>query len=90
MTAAIVGVIANLALFFAVHTLFAETRTVGLGPVELLELPVWSSYSWEAWLVAAVACVLVFGLDWSVLRTLGVCAGRLGIVLAYRAGMLKA
>ena len=32
VTAAVVGVIANLALYFAVHTLFAETRTARRGP----------------------------------------------------------
>jgi chromate transporter len=79
VTAAIVGVIANLALFFAVHTLFSDTRQASSGPVEL-ELPVWSSYVWETWLVAGVACVLVFRLKWSVLRTLGLCA-LLGIIL---------
>jgi len=83
VTAAIVGVMANLALFFAVHTLFSDTRTSSWGPFSV-ELPVWSSYSWEAWLVAVVAGVLVFVLDWSVLRTLGVCAV-LGIVLGFGA-----
>jgi chromate transporter len=73
VTAAVVGVIANLALFFAVHTLFTETRTVERGPVELL-VPVWSSYVWEAFVVAAVAMVLAFRLKWSVLRVLGACA----------------
>jgi chromate transporter len=73
VTAAVVGVIANLALFFAVHTLFSQTRTLDRGPVELL-VPVWSSYVWEAFVVAAVAMVLAFRLKWSVLRILGVCA----------------
>ncbi|MGH3361145.1 MAG: chromate efflux transporter [Nocardioides sp.] len=73
VTAAVVGVIANLAIFFAVHTLFTETRTVVWGPVELL-VPVWSSYVWEALALTALAGLLVFGLRWSVLRTLGVCA----------------
>jgi chromate transporter len=81
VTAAIVGVIANLALFFAVHTLFSRTRTPSFGPLSL-ELPVPSSYVWEAWLVALVALGLVFGLRWSVLRVLGVCAV-LGIVLSF-------
>ena len=54
VTASIVGVIANLALFFAIHTLFSDTRRPSWGPVSL-ELPVWSSYVWEAWLVALVA-----------------------------------
>ena len=73
VTAAVVGVIANLALFFAVHTLFTETRTIDLGPVELVA-PVWSSWVWEAFLIAAVAMVLAFRFRWSVLRILGVCA----------------
>jgi chromate transporter len=81
VTAAVVGVIANLALYFAVHTLFARTTEASAGPLGLL-LPVWSSYVWEACVVAAVAVVLVFRLRWSVLRTLGVCA-LLGLALSY-------
>lgn len=80
VTASIVGVIANLALYFAVHTLFSQSREVASGPFSL-ELPVWSTYIWEAWLVAGVAAFLVFRVKWSVLRTLGVCA-LLGIVLS--------
>jgi chromate transporter len=81
VTAAVVGVIAHLALFFAVHTLFSETRTIDQGPVELL-VPVWSSYVWESFLIAAVAMVLAFQLRWSVLRVLGVCA-LLGLALTF-------
>ncbi|WP_220451418.1 chromate efflux transporter [Nocardioides dongkuii] len=73
VTAAVVGVIANLALYFAVHTLFADTRRLGAEHLGLL-VPVWSSVVWPAVLVAAVALVLVLRLRWSVLRTLGVCA----------------
>ncbi len=79
VTAAVVGVIANLAFFFAVHTLFTETRTIDRGPVELL-LPVWSSYVWESFLIGAVAMLLAFWLRWSVLRVLGTCA-LLGLAL---------
>jgi chromate transporter len=73
VTAAVVGVIANLAFFFAVHTLFTETRTVDWGPVHLL-VPVWSSYVWESFLIAAIAMVLAFRFRWSVLKVLGACA----------------
>jgi chromate transporter len=73
VTAAVVGVIANLAVFFAVHTLFARTHPVTAGPLDL-DVPVWSSYVWESVAITAVALVLVFGLRWSVLRTLGACA----------------
>jgi chromate transporter len=81
VTAAVVGVIANLAVYFAVHTLFARTSTVSAGPINL-DVPVWSSYVAESFVVTAVAMVLVFRLKWSVLRTLGVCA-LLGLVLSY-------
>jgi chromate transporter len=79
VTAAVVGVIANLAFFFAVHTLFTETRTLDWGPIELL-VPVWSSYVWETFLIAAIAMVLAFRLHWSVLKVLGACAA-LGLLL---------
>jgi chromate transporter len=73
ITAAVVGVIANLGVYFAVHTLFAET-----GPVDAwllaLELPHPASLRPVAFGIGAIAAVLVFGLRWSVLRTLGVCA----------------
>jgi chromate transporter len=73
VTAAVVGVIANLALFFAVHTLFARTTVADWGPASV-EVPVLSSYVWEAFTVAALAMLMIFRLRWSVLRTLGVCA----------------
>lgn len=73
VTAAVVGVIANLALFFAVHTLFAGTSIVGWDHFGLL-VPTWSSYVWETFVLTALGLVLIFGLRWSVLRTLGLCA----------------
>lgn len=73
VTAAVVGVIANLALYFAVHTLFARTSNPSWGPLRVV-MPQWSSYVWEAFVITALATVLVFRLRWSVLRTLGVCA----------------
>jgi chromate transporter len=80
ITASVVGVIANLALFFALHTLFAQTRDVSFG-LAGLELPVWSSVQWLAVVVSAVACVLVFRLAWSVPRVLLACAG-LGVAMS--------
>ena len=71
--------IANLALYFAVHTLFSETRTLTWGPLELLA-PVWSSYVLESFVLGALAFVLLFRLRWSLLRTLGVC-GLAGVVI---------
>jgi chromate transporter len=73
ITAAVVGVIASLAAYFALHTLFASTRLVRLGPARA-ELPVWSSVDPVAVVITAVALALIFWRRWSPLRTLGVCA----------------
>ena len=73
ITAAVVGVIANLAVYFAVHTLFSDVRESSPGPLRF-SLPTWSTFSPAAAVVGALAFVLVFRLRWSVLRVLGVCA----------------
>jgi chromate transporter len=73
ITAAVVGVIANLGLYFAVHTLFSETRDVGWWGMSL-ELPEPGSLRPVSLGIAVVAAVLIFRLKWSVLRVLGVCA----------------
>jgi chromate transporter len=73
VTAAVVGVIANLGTFFALHTLFDETEQVTWGPLDL-DLPDLSTLDSVALAIALVAAGLLFRLRWSVLRTLGVCA----------------
>jgi chromate transporter len=78
ITAAVVGVIANLGVYFAVHTLFADTRTLDRGMLSL-ELPDPASLRPVALGIAVVAAVLILRLKWSVLRVLGVCA-LLGLV----------
>jgi chromate transporter len=78
ITAAVVGVIANLAMYFAVHTLFSDTRVATWGPVSV-QLPEPGSARPVSFAIAAVAFVLLFKIKLSVLRTLGVCA-TLGLV----------
>lgn len=73
ITAAVVGVIANLALYFALHTLFADTMAVGAGPLHV-EVPQLTSLQPVAATLTAVAAVLIFWRRWSVLSTLGACA----------------
>jgi chromate transporter len=80
VTAAVVGVIANLGLFFALHTLFDEVNRVSWGPMHP-EIPDLSTLRVGSLVVALVAAVLLFRLQWSVLRTIGVCA-LLGIAAA--------
>jgi chromate transporter len=73
ITAAVVGVIANLAVYFATHTLFDDVTTWAWGPGRA-ELPELTSIDVPAVLVTLLAAVLLFRLRWSVLRALGVCA----------------
>jgi chromate transporter len=73
ITASVVGVIANLAVFFAVNVLFDEVDRVTSGPLSV-QVPVVGSFDPLAAAVAALAFLLLFRLRWSVLRTLGVCA----------------
>jgi chromate transporter len=80
ITAAVVGVIANLAVFFAIHTLFSGVATHDLGPLRLA-LPDPGTARPLAFAILAVAAALLFWRGWSVLRTLGVCA-LLGLVAA--------
>ncbi len=73
ITAAVVGVIANLAVYFALHTLFADTDRVTAGPLDV-EVPVLDTIQWAALAITGLGCALIFWRGWSVLRTLGACA----------------
>ena len=73
VTAAVVGVIANLGTFFALHTLFDESDQFEWGPLSI-EVPQPGTLDPVALVIALVAAVLLFRLRWSVLRTLGACA----------------
>jgi chromate transporter len=77
ITAAVVGVILNLALWFAVHTLFREVRpwrAAGLA----LDLPVPSSLDPAALLLAAAALVAMLRFRAGALPTIAAC-GAAGI-----------
>lgn len=76
--AAVVGVIANLALWFALTTFFTVDER-SIGPVRL-HVPQLSTLNLSAVAVAAVAAVLVFRLRLPTLRVLAVSAG-LGMLL---------
>jgi chromate transporter len=65
ITAAVVGVIANLTLWFAGHMLFKRVDGA---------IPVWSSFDWAAAGIAILAALMLFRFKQSVMRTLAVCA----------------
>jgi len=71
--AAVVGVIANLAVYFAIHTLFRDVSTKTWGPVQL-QVPDVGSLKPLSMAITAFAALLIFRVKWSVLRTLGACA----------------
>ena len=80
ITAAVVGVIANLAVYFAVHTLFSTTSNAAWGPIQL-NLPDLATVRPVQLTIAILAAAMIFRLHWTVLRTLGVCA-ILGLISA--------
>ncbi len=73
VTAAVVGVIANLALWFGLRVLFADVRRVEFGPVGL-DVPVPGSLDPLALALAALAAICLFRLKLGLLPTLGVTA----------------
>jgi chromate transporter len=80
VTAAVVGVIMNLALWFAVHALFADVSVQRWGPIAL-DVPDPSSISIPILALTAIAAVMIFRLRSSMHLTLAVC-GVLGMIAA--------
>jgi chromate transporter len=79
ITAAVVGVILNLSVWFALHTLFARTRPVELGPIHF-DAPVLSSVEPGALVLSIAAAVAMLRyklpLAWAL-------AGSAGLGMAY-------
>ncbi|MFE0153484.1 chromate efflux transporter [Nonomuraea sp. NPDC059007] len=73
ITASVVGVIANLALYFAEHTLFGEVFTWAWGPLSI-RLPDLGTVSPIASAITVAALAMTFVLKWPMLRVLGICA----------------
>jgi chromate transporter len=86
VTAAVVGVIANLALWFGLRVLFAEVREVGIGPVGI-DLPVLATVDPGAAAIAIIAAVCLFRFRLGVVSTLGV-ATAAGLLLHLATGRL--
>lgn len=80
VTGAVVGVIANLSLWFALHLLFARVATVQAGTLHW-QVPDLATFDRRAALIAAVAAGLIFRARWGIVRVLGVCA-TMGLALS--------
>ncbi|MSP66608.1 MAG: chromate efflux transporter [Alphaproteobacteria bacterium] len=73
ITAAVVGVILNLAAWFALHVLFRTVDTVRIGPLKL-EVPALASLDTAALVLAALAVLALFRVKVGMLPTLAGCA----------------
>jgi len=82
VTAAVVGVIGNLALWFALHVLFTRLMPLSFGPVNLL-LPDLSTVDLRALILAVLAGVALLRLHWrlSLVLLLSAAGGALSLWL---------
>lgn len=69
VSAAVVGVIANLSVYFSLHTLFDDTTQTKSGMIQTT-LPAWESVNVRALVLTGLACVLVFRYKWSTVRVM--------------------
>jgi chromate transporter len=79
ITAAVVGVVLNLAVWFAVHTIFRDVRAFSFGPFHF-GLPLWASVDWWALLLSAATIVAVLRFRLGMVATLAG-ASAVGVVL---------
>jgi chromate transporter len=79
VTAAVVGVILNLSLWFALHVLFAKVTPVNHGPLRLWT-PDFTTFDWLSGALAVLAVILLLWRHWGVIAVLAICAG-LGLAL---------
>ena len=73
ISAAVVGVILNLSVWFALHVLFARVDTLHLPPLSL-PVPDWRSLDPIALMLTVLACGLILGLKQGLARSLAVLA----------------
>lgn len=71
ITAAVVGVILNLSIWFALHVLFATVTREQRGPVTLW-VPDVLSIEWLAFALFGLSCFLAFRLHWGIIKILTV------------------
>jgi chromate transporter len=81
ITAAVVGVILNLAVWFALHVLFRNVGEINLGWFRP-SWPGWWSLDWKAALLSTFAMLAMFRWHVGMLPTLAVC-GAAGLILKF-------
>ena len=86
ITAAVVGVVLNLAIWFAIHTIFRVVRPLHAGPVHF-DMPVMASIDLWALAISVAAIIAMFRLKIGIFTTLGG-ASAAGVAL-YLAGIFN-
>jgi chromate transporter len=81
ITAAVVGVILNLSVWFALHVLFGQVKEMRAGPLRWYAVDLWA-LDLKASALAVIAGVLAFGLHRGLVETVAVMAA-LGIAAQF-------
>lgn len=80
ITAAVVGVILNLSIWFALHVFFAEVTANRVGPLVLWQ-PDIGTLDWRVLLLAMLSGLLLLRFHWNMVRVLAISAA-CGVVLS--------
>ncbi len=86
ITAAVVGVILNLAVWFALHVLFARVTLVEAGPLQLWA-PDPATLDWRVLALAGLSAYLLLRRHWGIPAVLGI-AALLALAIGYAAGRM--
>ncbi len=84
ITAAVVGVIANLTLWFALHVFFSSVAPVDWGPIQTIR-PIFDTAQPLAVVLAGIAAALLLWRHWSLAIVLPLCA-TLSLAASYATG----
>lgn len=81
ISAAVVGVILNLSVWFALHVMFKKVELTTYGPIKLWQ-PELASVDWRVVGLTALCAVLILKLHWGIVRVLAI-SSLLGAALVY-------
>lgn len=84
ITAAVVGVILNLSIWFALHVFFEQVTKQNYGPLVVWQ-PELSSLNWQVVVLSLICAILMFRFHWGISRVL-ILSSLTGVALAAVAG----
>jgi len=84
ITAAVVGVILNLSIWFALHVFFEQVTLQNYGPLVVWQ-PELSSLNWQVIVLSLICAILMFRFHWGISRVL-ILSSLTGVALAAVAG----